>query len=74
MIQDADKIRNNDVKSIAVNVNNEQILDIDTFKTNLGFKKDISIYHPNEIFACEVSKKIENNKLNNKDIRFIKSI
>ena len=69
------KYNNHDTQSIGINIKNGNILDIDTpiLKKQLGFRTDTMLYHPNEIFAYEVSKKIENKKLKNRDIQFIKS-
>lgn len=68
------KYENNDNKSVGIDINNGDLIDLDLIKTGLGFKKDISIYHPNEIFACEVAKKVQKKNLNNKDMRFLKTL
>lgn len=65
---------NGNLDSIAINIKNGDIIDLDYIKKQLGYDDDISFYHPNEIFACEVAKKIENRKYNNRDIKFLKSL
>ena len=55
---------NNSVNEIAYNVENyDDIMYLSQKKRALGFGPHTSIYHPNEIFACDVSHKIMDRKL-----------
>lgn len=47
--------------------NNESI-DLFEFKTNLGYKHNVSFYHPNEILACVLSDQIMNYRVERKYI------
>ena len=68
------KYNHNNIYSIGIDVKTKKEINIDNLKNKLGFKSDISIYHPNEIFACEVAKKIQKNNIKDMDIKYLKSL
>ena len=63
---------NNSVTEIGYNIeNHNDITYLRNIKTSLGFSNNTSIYHPNEIFACEVAHHIMDNNLPDKYKKFI---
>ena len=66
---------NGKIKSNAYNIDNfNDIIDLDRYKYDLGYKYDISFYHPNEVFACEMSGYIVSNMTSNICDKFIKTL
>lgn len=66
---------NKEFKSNAYNLENlDDIIDLDIYKYDLGYKYNISFYHPNEVFACEMSDYIISQMYSNICDKFIKDL
>ena len=66
---------NNAVHEVAFNVENfNDMLYLKSVKSKLAFSQSTSIYHPNEIFACEVAHHIIDKTLPTKYINFLKKV
>ena len=66
---------NNAVHEVAFNVENfNDMLYLKSIKSKLGFSRSTSIYHPNEIFACEVAHHIIDKTLPTKYVNFLKKV
>ena len=65
---------NNQVKSIAYSKNEKNTIMLDNIKTIWGLRKNTSCYHPNEIFACEISHKLLNGNLDKQTKHFLHNL
>lgn len=61
-------------EDIAYNVLTSKSIKLFKTKRELGFKSNISFYHPNEIFACYLADRIVNNKIVGNYHDFMKSL
>ena len=60
--------------SVGGSLDKNEIISLDSIRTKYGFKRDTSLYHPNEIFACELSHKIVDGVNKGSNIVFLKSL
>jgi hypothetical protein len=65
--------KNSQYQDMGYNVLNNRPLNLLRNKQQLGFKSNISFYHPNEIFACYMADRIVNNNVVGKYSDFMKS-
>jgi hypothetical protein len=66
---------NESFHSYGYNLENlSDIVNLDKYKYDLGYKYDVSFYHPNEVFACEMSGYIMSNMSSNICDKFIKNL
>ena len=61
-------------EDIGYSVSGNEIIDLLDVKTNMGFRYDVSFYHPNEIFACVLANQIINYRLESKYSNFMRRI
>jgi len=63
------------IKTIGYNKNNiSDTIDLNYMRKQLGYGSDISFYHPNEIFACDVAHHIMDNTILSEYDTFIKGL
>ena len=60
------------LKSVGKRLDNSDEIDLDQIRAKNGFDNDVSMYHPNEIFACIAAKNIENKMLRTNEIQFLR--
>ena len=68
------KYDNGSLISVGGGLDKNEIISLDSLRTRYGFKRDTSLYHPNEIFACELSHKIVDRVDKGSNIDFLKSL
>lgn len=60
------------LKSVGKRLDNNGEIDLDKIRSKYGISNDVSMYHPNEIFACIAAKSIENKIPKTDEIRFLR--
>ena len=63
--------KNKNVKNYGYFFKSKKLKNINYLRKKLGYKKDVSFYHPNEIFACELSRQLIENKISKSYSKFL---
>lgn len=63
--------KNKNVRNYGYFFKSKKLKNINYHRKKLGFKKDVSFYHPNEILACELSRQLIENKVSKSYSKFL---